>query len=180
MANKIFLILCSLLFSISYGNATETCSRIATINFQEVLVDPNSSQKGEGLRYFLEKDPESKNYLDLYQKGTEINWQNALLGTLGTGLILSSTMVNDSQNKKVLLISGATFVLLNFLISRTLEVQNELNLEKAIEEYNKRNLPKIDFNPQALQFEENNEKDNSHSNFNPFDISFGIFKTWTF
>jgi len=48
--------------------AVETCSRIAIINYQEVLVDSNASDKGEGLRYHLEKDPVAKEYLNTYQK----------------------------------------------------------------------------------------------------------------
>ncbi len=149
--------------------ALETCSRVATINFQEILVDPNTSQKGDGLRYFLEKDPEALKYLDEYQKGTQISWRNAVLGSLGTGFLFSTLFVSDSQDKKIYLASGATLILLNFLVSRTLEVSNEQNLNKAIEEYNKRNLPKIFFTPQA-----------SSDTLKLDNFMVGLAKTWDF
>lgn len=167
---KNIILIIALFLNIFAINAAETCSRIATINFQEILVDPNTSQKGEGLRYFIEKDPVAKNYLDEYQKGTQISWKNALLGSVGTGFIISTLFVKDSQDKKVYLISGATMILLNFLISRTMEVANEQNLNKAIEEYNKRNLPKIFFNPQT----------SVETNPSSFTISLGLEKSWTF
>ena len=69
--------------------AANTCSRTATINGQEFLVDTNYSERGEGLRFYLEKDPEAKLFLDKYQKGTKMKWQNAALGTLGTILIIA-------------------------------------------------------------------------------------------
>ena len=77
-----------LFLQISPASATETCSRIATINFQEVLVDTNSTDKGEGLRFHLEKDPIAKEYLNLYQKNSAITWPTALIGTTGTGILL--------------------------------------------------------------------------------------------
>ena len=150
--------------------AVETCSRIAVINYQEVLVDTNSTEKGEGLRFHLEKDKTAKSYLDAYQKGTQIKWQNAVLGTAGTSMMLAGILTNnDSEQKQTLLIGGATFMILNFLVARTLEASNEQNLIKAIEEYNKRNLPKIYFNPDR-------ETDGS---LGP-GVSFSISKEWSF
>lgn len=151
--------------------AEETCSRVATINYQEILVDPNTSQKGEGLRYYIEKDPAAKDYLDRYQKGTQVSWKNALLGSMGSAFMISSLFVDDSQDKKIYLISGATMVLLNFLVARTQEISNEQNLNKAIEEYNKRNLPKIFFNPQASE---------SNSESSGFTFALGLTKSWSF
>lgn len=158
-------------FSLIFASfASETCSRIATINYQEILVDPNTSQKGEGLRYYIEKDQIAKEYLDEYQKNTQITWKNALLGSLGTGLMISSLFVDDDQDKRIYIVSGATMVLLNFLVARTLEITNEQNLNKAVEEYNKRNLPKIFFNPQASNAESSSS----------FDLAFGLTKSWSF
>lgn len=126
--------------------ATETCSRVAIINYQEVLVDTNSTQKGEGLRYHIEKDPIAKSHLDKYQEGTQIQWENAIIGTVGTGMIIGSLFTNsNSNNKSTLMISGATMIAINFLVARTMESANEKNLVTSIEEYNKRNLPKIYF-----------------------------------
>ena len=116
------------------------------INYQEVLIDTNSTQKGEGLRFHLNKDPVAKEFLDTYQSTSKIKWQNAALGTIGTGLILSSFIVNSSdKNKKSLIVGGASLLIINFLVAKTLDFTNESNLQRAIEEYNKRNLPKIYF-----------------------------------
>ncbi len=166
---KLILIIIALTLPVLATNAEETCSRLATINYQDVLIDPNTSQKGEGLRYFLEKDAVAKNYLDEYQRGTQISWKNALLGSAGSAFMITSLFVDDSQDKKIYLFTGATMVLLNFLVSRTLEVDNEQNLIKAIDEYNQRNLPKIYFNPQASH----DKKSNLH-------LAFGVLKNWTF
>lgn len=143
--------LLGLFFSYVFGgnqaSAVETCSRVAIINYQEILVDSNASEKGEGLRYHLEKDPVAKQYLDSYQNNSAIHWPNALLGTAGTGLLLLGFFTANSEDRQTYLISGAATVLVNFLVARTLEVANEVNLNRAVEEYNKRNLPKIYFNP---------------------------------
>lgn len=149
--------------------ATETCSRIAIINYQEVLVDTSSTQKGEGLRFHLEKDKKAKSYLDKYQESTQIRWQNSLMGSLGTVLILSSFFSNGSDtNKKSLIIGGATLVAINFLVAKTLDSANEQNLINSIEEYNKRNLPKIYFSPTGEEGQ------------NPNGIEVGIGKSWNF
>jgi hypothetical protein len=146
---KFFILILTLLTTAS---ANETCSRLAIINYQEVLVDTNSTQKGEGLRYYLEKDPNALAHLERYQEGTQIQWQNALLGTAGTGLLIAGVLNNSDGNranntKKQLLVGGATLIAVNFLVARTLEAANENHLKNAVDEYNKRNLPKIYFMP---------------------------------
>ena len=156
-------------FSSLSAFAVETCSRIAIINYQEVLVDSNTSQKGEGLRYHLEKDPVAKQYLDTYQKNSGIRWPSAVLGTAGTGLLIYGFFNSDSENRRLFIISGTATILVNFLVSRTLEVTNEANLNKAIEEYNKRNLPKIFFNPEGTQ---------SQMDFSK--VKVGLMQQWTF
>lgn len=143
----LILMLSSLLL-VRASLAADTCSRVAIINYQEVLVDTSSTQKGEGLRFHLEKDELAKQFLNEYQKGTEMRWQNALLGTLGTGLIITGLFTNSSSNnRKAFFISGGAFIAINFFVARTLEAANEKNLVRAIEEYNKRNLPRIYFSP---------------------------------
>lgn len=150
--------------------AVETCSRVAIINYQEVLVDTNSTEKGEGLRYHIEKDRTAKNYLEAYQEGTKIRWQNAALGTLGTSMMLGGILTNgNSARKQTLLIGGATIMMINFLVAKTLESSNEQNLIKAIEEYNKRNLPKIYFNPEQK----------ADGTLGP-GVSLSVNKTWSF
>jgi hypothetical protein len=170
LRNFLFGILIFSALSSKNAAAVETCSRIAIINYQEVLVDSNASEKGEGLRYHLEKDPVARSYLDSYQKQSAIHWPNALLGTAGTGLLLFGFFTSNSEDRKIYLISGGAAILVNFLIARTLEVANEANLSRAVEEYNKRNLPKIYFNP------ENNSQ--GSTNFPSFKI--GLAKDWSF
>ena len=151
--------------------AFETCSRTAIINHQEVLVDTNTNQKGEGLRYYLEKDEVAEKYLDKYQEGTEIRWQNAILGTAGTGMVMTGLLTSsNTSTKRTLYVTGASLILINFLVARTLETANEKNLMRAIEEYNKRNLPRIYFNP-------GDEDSRDPSSRSP---SFSINKTWSF
>ena len=143
---KIVLILLTLLCYCV--NAAETCSRVAIINYQEILIDTSSTQKGEGLRYYLEKDSRALEYLDKYQKGTQTKIVNAALGTLGTLLMLTGLLTNSSDaQKRGFLIGGAGIIAVDFAYAKIAEVQNEGNLIKAIEEYNKRNLPRIYFAP---------------------------------
>ncbi len=130
--------------------SAETCSRLAVINFQEVLVDTTSTEKGGGLKFYLEKDPQAYEYLKKYQKGTQIKTANVIMGTTGTLLFLSSLFVDKDQNRSKqqrLMLGGLGLLALNFLVGKTLEYNNEENLEKAIEEYNKRNFPKILLSP---------------------------------
>ena len=152
--------------------AIETCSRIAIINYQEVLVDANTSEKGEGLRYHLEKDPVALQYLNTYQKNSGIKWPSAVLGTAGTGLLLYGFFNSDTEDRRIYVMAGTATILVNFLVARTLELSNEVNLNKAVEEYNKRNLPKIFFNP------ENPEGTQSQIDFTK--IRVGLMQQWTF
>lgn len=137
--------------SLSTVLAQDTCSRTAVINQQEVLIDSNSTQKGEGLRHYLEKDKVASEFLEKYQDGTTVQWHNAALGTIGTSMIISSFFVNSAgSGKKTLLIGGITSIVVNFLMARTFESANEKNLDRAILEYNKRNLPQIEYNQTGL------------------------------
>lgn len=122
------------------------CGRTVTIDYQEVLIDNDATRKGEGLRYYLAKDPVALSYLDKYQAGTRIHWANAALGTVGTGLILGASLNSGNRDgQKNMLISGAVLLALNFLIVKTRDSYNETYLEQAIEEYNRRNIPRIMF-----------------------------------
>lgn len=165
---RFFLVFLFILHSASTF-AVETCSRTAIINYQEVLVDSNSSQKGEGLRFYLDKDPIAKEYLDIYKKNSAIQWPSAVIGTAGTGLLFFGFFNSNSENRRLYLISGTATILVNFLVARTLEVSNESNLKRAIEEYNKRNLPKILF-----------ETDGAQSYIDFSKIKIGLAQQWTF
>lgn len=124
--------------------AAEICSRTAEISGQTILIDSSSTQKGEGLRPYIEKDEVAKSFLDDYQSNLKIRWQNAILGTVGTGVTIAGLLTSDnSDNRETLLIGGVTLIAINYLVARTLEESNEKNLLAAVEEYNRRNFPKI-------------------------------------
>jgi hypothetical protein len=131
----------------------ETCSRVATINYQEVLVDVSNNNRGEGLRYYLEKDPVSKELLNEYQENNRPTWKSAALSTVGTAMLLGGVLRNnDGENETItgrnsLISGGAILIAVSYLISKTNQYNNEYLLLKSVEEYNKRNTPKIYFSP---------------------------------
>lgn len=133
--------------------AAETCSRVAAINFQEVLVDVSNNNRGEGLRYYLEKDQVAKELLDDYQKNNRSTWKSAAMSTLGTGMIIGGLLRTNSGDEETftgrnfLLLGGATLIAVSYLISKTNQYNNEYLLSKSIDEYNKRNTPRIYFSP---------------------------------
>lgn len=145
-------ILISFFFSLS-AFADNSCSRVATVNYQEVLVDVSNKNRGEGLRYYLEKDAVSKELLNEYQDNNRPTWKSAALSTLGTAMILGgilSTGGGDSEaftNRNFLIFGGITMIGISYLIHKTNQYNNEYLLLKSIEEYNKRNAPKIFFSP---------------------------------
>lgn len=129
--------------------AEETCSRVATINYQEVLVDVSSYNRGEGLRYYLQKDQVAKELLDEYQVNNRPTWKNAATSTLGTAMILAGLLrTNDGENETLtgrnfLVFGGITLIGVSYLITKTNQYNNEYLLLKSVEEYNKRNTPRI-------------------------------------
>lgn len=143
MAKRIIIVFFALALS-QATYASKICSRIAIINNQEILIDNNSLKKAEGLRFHLAKDEVAKSFLDRYQEGTTRIWHSAIIGTTGTGLIIGGLMSNSSSdNNSRLILGGVSLLIINYLVSQTLDYTNEFNLQKAVEEYNKRNLPKI-------------------------------------
>ena len=171
------MILSILLFIVSPVSGLQMCSRVALIKYQEILVDTNSSQKGEGLRYYLEKSPKAKYYLDTYQSQGQTKWQSAALGTVGTGLLLAGVFKPGDESyaskkeKRGLVMAGAFIIAMNFFVVSMLSEHNEKNLQKAIEEYNKNNLPRIDFDPLSMH-----HKGSSPSSFPMVYVK----KTWWF
>ncbi len=139
------------------GFAAETCSRVATINYQEVLVDVSSNNRGEGLRYYLEKDQVAKSLLNEYQENNMPSWKTAALSTLGTGMIIGGILRTGTgegesfTNRNVLLVGGLSMIVMSYLISRTNQYKNEYLLQKSVDEYNKRNTPKIYLTPLDTQ-----------------------------
>ncbi len=142
-----------ILFFATSASAVDTCSRVATINYQEVLVDVSSKNLGEGLRYYLQKDPIANDLLNEYQANSHTTWKSAALSTLGTGMILGGILrTNEGENeiltsKNFLLIGGVSMIGVSYLISKTHQFNNEYLLLRSVEEYNKRNTPKIFFSP---------------------------------
>lgn len=148
---RLTILIVSLLWLESALSA-ETCSRVATINYQEVLVDASSSNKGEGLRYYLEKDQTAKDLLNEYQDNNKPSIRSAAMSTLG-GVMMVGSFFNTGNtgsgitNRDFLLFGGITLIGLNYLISKTNQYHNEYLLSKSVEEYNKRNTPRIFFSP---------------------------------
>jgi hypothetical protein len=144
-----------LFFCLITGNliASESCSRTAIINYQEVLIDSASSLKGEGLRPYLAKDKVALSYLETYQQNARPSFKSSFLGTTGVALSLLSFTTNSDHkapwNSKVLLTTGITLIFVNYLFNNTLQKANEENLYKAIDEYNLKHQPKIEFTPES-------------------------------
>lgn len=133
------------------AQAIETCSRVARVNYQELLVDSGESKRGEGLRFYLDKDPVSKKLLDEYQEKSKPTLLGASASTVGSLLIITGLIKtgesDNSDNTNRFFLSGATLIALSYLTSKTLQYQNESLLNQAIIEYNKRNKPTIYFSP---------------------------------
>lgn len=132
------------------AQAVEPCGRTAVVNYQEVLVDASSSNQGEGLRYYLQKDPLAKRLLDEYQENNRPRWQGAALSTFGTAMVIGSFMRSTDEGdaltgRNTLLYGGITMIAVSYLISRTQQHNNEELLQRSVEEYNKRNSPRIYF-----------------------------------
>lgn len=149
---KLFLLILSAILAHPLWGA-ETCSRVAIINYQEVLVDVSSSNQGEGLRYYLEKDQIAQELLNEYQDNNRPTWKSAAMSTLGSAMLLGGFLrTNEGDNetftsRNFLLFGGATLIGVSYLISKTNQVNNEYLLLKSVEEYNKRNTPRIFFSP---------------------------------
>ncbi len=151
MHNLAHFLILILILAAPIGEAAESCSRTAIVNYQEVLVDSSSSNRGEGLRYYLQRDPIAKKLLDQYQENNRPRWQGAALSTFGTAMILAGFLrSNEGENetftgRNTLVFGGLTMVGVSYLISRTNQYNNEWLLQRAIDEHNKRNTPRIFF-----------------------------------
>ncbi len=140
-----------LLFSSVNLYSAETCSRIAIINYQEVLVDAGSTKKGDGLRFYLEKDPRAIELLDEYQRENKPSAWNAAASTVGSFLAFSGLLQTNEdsgiENRNTLIYGGALLIALSYVTSRTIQHNNEVILKRSVDQYNKRNLPRIYFAP---------------------------------
>ena len=108
MTNFICYITVGLLFASAIWSvvlASESCSRTAVINYQEVLIDSANSLKGEGLRPYLSKDTQAHSYLEIYQKNARPSFKSSFL----VGFIYCKTTVKVAKNlyseRKVVLLS---------------------------------------------------------------------------
>lgn len=140
-----------LISTLSTCLAVDTCSRVAVVNYQEVLVDAGTGKMGEGLRFYLERDPVSKKLLDEYQEKNKPTIWRASASTVGSLFILASLSQTSEetgiQNKNTLLYTGGALIALSYLTSKTLKYSNEKILKSAVDHYNKRNSPHIYFSP---------------------------------
>jgi hypothetical protein len=113
----------------------------------------SSSNKGEGLRFYLEKDLEAKKLLDEYQERNRPTLWNAAASTIGGALIISSFLRSDTAstdgqtNRNTTTYIGAALIAISYLTSRATQLNNEDLLKRAVDEYNKRNVPRIYFSP---------------------------------
>lgn len=132
--------------------AQETCSRVAVVNYQEILVDTSSDGKGEGLRYYLAKDAKAEKLLDEYQAKNKPQAWNAAASTVGSGLVIAGLLHNDNSDnpgsaRNNLIYSGLLLSIVSFLYIKTTQYNNERILKNAVDQYNKRNSPRIYFSP---------------------------------
>lgn len=146
---KLIILLSFLL--IQSALAIETCSRTAYVNYQKVIIDSSTSNKGEGLRYYLAKDEKALELLNTYQLKNKPSTTSTFFSSLGgsmvlAGLVYSSFSTNRNTSNS-LLFGGLAVVGLNFFYTRIKQYQSEPYLEQSIKEYNKRNTPKIFFSP---------------------------------
>lgn len=131
--------------------SAETCSRVAIVNYQKVLVDASSNKQGEGLRFYLDKDPISRELLDKYQKENKPTLFSASASTAGSLLLFAGLIQTNNgagfQDSNTLIYSGAILIALSYLTSKTQQYSNEKILKEAIDQYNTRNTPRIYFSP---------------------------------
>jgi hypothetical protein len=150
-----YLILIILPLNIWADDSTDSCARTAIVNYQEVLVDTNNTNKGEGLRHYLDKDPIAKNYLETYQQTSRPQKLIATIGAVGSSMLIASLFTTKKedqtglQTRDILVIGGIVTLVGNFLVAKTFDYTNEAYLQKSIDEYNKRNFPRIYFGPSA-------------------------------
>jgi hypothetical protein len=177
MLKNISIIFLSFILFQSLKAQELTCSRTATVNYQSILVENGPNKKGEGLRYYLDRDPQAKKNLDLYQEIGAPNWHQAAIGSIGTILIISGLAKTGSfseggfASKRSLVLSGALIMAVNFLVVKTIEYNNERLLIQAIEEYNRKNLPRIYLGPQKDIF-------NNNFDSNSWGLSLGVYQNF--
>jgi hypothetical protein len=75
----------------------------------------------------------------------------AATSTIGGLMILSSFLQTDTNStesdRASTLTIGASLIALSYLASKTIQIANEELLQRAVNEYNKRNVPRIFFTP---------------------------------
>ena len=150
---NLFILIFHFIVPVSSG---ADCQRKVSIGNKIIYIDTPDGKKGEGLRKYLEKDPNAIKLLNTYQKNLTIKNTSKVAGSIATvGLIGGfAYQGNKSKQNNILLISGITAIL-NFLVSSTLQFYNEENLQNAIRAYNKNDFPKIKMNLTVNSSEKN-------------------------
>ena len=151
MSQFLLILLILLNYSVT-SSANEGCNRIAIVNYKEVSVDSGSNDKGEGLRFYLERDKDALELLNHYQENAKPSEISTTASTIGSSMILLGILrPNDGgeglSNRNSLVFGGLFLASMSFIITKTLQYNNETILQSAIEQYNKRNTPRIYFSP---------------------------------
>jgi hypothetical protein len=79
------------------------------------------------------------------------------MSTFGTAMILGGILRTGSgedetfTNRNFLIVGGISMIAVSYLVSRTNQYKNEYLLQKSVDEYNKRNTPKIYLTPLDTQ-----------------------------
>lgn len=126
------------------------CERVVSVNGKKLKLDPISTQKGDGIRSVLEKDPFALKLLDEYQGSSHSNIVPYVLGT--PGLLLMGWRLGAQENlgRDTLFWSGVGLLVGGYVWGRVSEAVNESKLKKAIRHYNaeaeKKNYPLIEEN----------------------------------
>ncbi|MDH4467643.1 MAG: hypothetical protein QE271_06250 [Bacteriovoracaceae bacterium] len=146
--NMVNLFLGAILFTYSlYSSAQDSCSRIATVNYQDIFIDSSSSKKGEGLRNYLSQNAESLSLLNTYQENTVPNYWISGASTAGLLMVIlgmaSSRDSGTYYSKQTLMSTGLVVIAVSLITSQALKAKNEDRLMKSIDIYNSNNDPKI-------------------------------------
>ena len=135
---QLLFILVSLFGLISQG-AEANCQRTALIDGQIIYIDTPDGKKGEGLKTYFQPESKALNYLQEYQDNLKLSKYSKLTGAIATGGLLTGLFYQGSDQKRdnIVLISGVIAGLTS-LFRRHFYSTMRKNLQKSIDQYNKK------------------------------------------